>query len=59
LLGEAGERSKIKSMRQRVVFPGGGFPIYYAPYSRTRRERTPLAEFVPGASRGVLFIRDN
>ena len=31
--------------------------IYYVPWSRTRRKRTPLEEFVPGASRGVLFLR--
>ena len=34
----------------------GGFPIYHVPWSRTRRTRTPLEEFVPGASRGVLFL---
>jgi len=37
--------------------PPGGFPIYYVPWSRTGRKRTPLKEFVPGSSRGVLFLR--
>jgi len=36
--------------------PPGGFSIYYVPWSRTRRKRTPLEEFVPGASRRVLFL---
>jgi len=35
----------------------GGFPIYYVPLSRTVSKRTPLEEFVPGASRGVLLSR--
>jgi len=34
--------------------PRGEFPLHYVPSSRTRRKRTPLEEFVPGASRGVL-----
>ena len=33
--------------------PPGEFPIYHVPSSRARRKRTPLEEFVPGASRGV------
>ena len=36
--------------------PPGGFPIYYVLSSRTVSKRTPLEEFVPGASRGVLFL---
>jgi len=36
--------------------PPGGFPTYYVPSSRTARKRTPLEEFVPGASRGVLLL---
>ena len=36
--------------------PLGGLPIYYVPSSRTVGKRTPLGEFVPGASRGVLFL---
>ena len=35
--------------------PPGGFPIYYVPSSRTVCKRTPLEEFVLGASRGVLL----
>jgi len=35
--------------------PPGGFPIYYVPSSRNVCNRTPLEEFVPGASRGVLL----
>ena len=31
------------------------FPIYCALSSRTVSKRTPLEEFVPGASRGVLL----
>jgi len=42
---------------RKKPFPPGGFPIYYVPRSRTHRKRTPLEEFVPGASRGVLFPR--
>jgi len=34
----------------------GGFPISYVPSSRTVSKRTPLEEFVPGASRGVLLL---
>ena len=37
--------------------PPGGVPIYQVPSSRTRRKRTPLKEFVRGASRGVLALR--
>jgi len=37
--------------------PPGGFPTYYVPSSRTRRKRNPLVEFVPSASRGVLFLQ--
>jgi len=37
--------------------PPGGVPVYYVPSSRTRKKRTPLKEFVPGASRGVLSLR--
>jgi len=36
--------------------PLGGFPIYYVPSSRTVSKRTPLEEFVPGASREVLLL---
>jgi len=36
--------------------PPGGFPIYYVPSSRTVSKRTPLEEFVAGASRGVLLV---
>ena len=36
--------------------PPGGFPIYYVPSSRTVSKRTPLEEFVPGASSGVLLL---
>ena len=36
--------------------PPGEFPIYYVPSSRTVSKRTPLEEFVPGASRGVLLL---
>jgi len=35
--------------------PGGVFPIYYIPSSRTVCKRTPLVGFVPGSSRGVLL----
>jgi len=35
--------------------PSGGFPIYYVPSSRTVCKRTPLEEFVPSSSRGVLL----
>jgi len=34
----------------------GGFPITHVPSSRTVSVRTPLEEFVPGASRGVLLL---
>jgi len=37
--------------------PRGGFIVFFVPWSKTRRKRTPLEEFVPGASRGVLFLR--
>jgi len=36
--------------------PRGGFPIYYVPSSRTKSKRTPLEEFVPGASRRVFLL---
>ena len=36
--------------------PPGGVPIYYVPSSRTVNKRTPLEEFVSGASRGVLLV---
>jgi len=36
--------------------PPRGFPIYYVPSSKTVSKRTPLEEFVPGASRGVLLL---
>jgi len=36
--------------------PPGVFPIYYVPSSRTVSKRTPLEEFVPGASRGFLLL---
>ena len=36
--------------------PRGGFLIYCVPWSRTGKKRTPLEEFVPGASRWVLFL---
>jgi len=36
--------------------PPGWFPIYYVPSSRTVSKRTPLEQFVPGASRGVLLL---
>jgi len=32
-------------------------PLYCISESSTQRKRTPLEEFVPGASRGVLFLR--
>jgi len=36
--------------------PPEGFPIYYVPSSRTVSKRTPLEEFAPGSSRGVLLL---
>jgi len=33
-----------------------GFPIYYVITSRTVSKRTPLEEFVPNSSRGVLLL---
>jgi len=36
--------------------PWGGVSIYYVLSSRTVTKRTPLEEFVPGASRGVLLL---
>jgi len=36
--------------------PPGGVPLYYVPSSRTVSKRTPIEEFVPGASRGVLLL---
>jgi len=36
--------------------PPGGIFVYYVPSSRTVSKRTPLEEFVPGASRGVLLL---
>ena len=36
--------------------PPAGFPIYYIPSSRTVSKMTPLEEFVPGSSRGVLLL---
>jgi len=37
--------------------PPGGFPIYYVPWSRTRRKRTPFEAPGTNSSRGVLFLR--
>ena len=36
--------------------PPEGFPVDYVPSSRTVSNKTPLEEFVPGASRGVLLL---
>jgi len=44
----------LSKLIERNHPPRGEFPLYYVPSSRTRRKRTPLEEFVPGASRGVL-----
>jgi len=35
--------------------PPGGFPIYYIPWSRTRRKRTPSAPLGTNSSREVVF----
>jgi len=37
--------------------PPGGFPVYYVPWSRTRRKRNPLEAPGINSSRGVLFLR--
>jgi len=56
-----GERGLLKTafpmkLDRKKPPPPGGFPIYNVPSSRTGTvsKRTPLEEFVPGASRGVL-----
>jgi len=36
--------------------PPGGVAIYYVPSSRTVNKRTPLEEFGPGSSMGVLLF---
>ena len=39
---------------RKKPLPPGGFSIYYVPSSRTVSKRTPLEEFAPCASKGVL-----
>jgi len=45
-----------KALSRKNPPPPGGFPIYYVPSSRTVSKGTPLEEFIPGASRGVLLL---
>jgi len=54
---QSNERTRDIHIDRKNPPPPGGFPIYYVPWSRTRRKRTLLEESVPGASRGVLFLR--
>jgi len=51
-------RSHLSTLIERTPSPPGEFPIHYVPSSRTVSTRTPLDEFVPGASRGVLLLTD-
>ena len=41
---------KKSQVDRKKPHPPGGFPIYYVPSSRTVCKRTPLEEFVPGAT---------
>jgi len=47
--------SKLQIDRKKPP-PPGGFPIYYVPYSKTRRKRTPLEAPGTNSSRGSLFL---
>jgi len=46
--------TSVHQANRKKPLPPGGFPIYYVPSSRTVSKRTPIEEFVPGASRGFL-----
>jgi len=50
------KRELTREVHRKNPPPPGGFPIYYVPSSRTVCKRTPLEEFVPGSSRGVLLL---
>ena len=50
------EGSELRHFDRKKPPPPGVFPIYYVPSSRTVSKRTPLEEFVPGSSRGVLLL---
>jgi len=45
----------VRHIDRKKTPPPGGFPIYYVPLSKTVCKRTPLEEFVPVSSRGVLL----
>ena len=53
----SGPQILFQQLDRKKAPPPGAFSIYNVSWSRTRRKRAPLEEFVPGVSRGVLSLQ--